>query len=318
MRRTTSIDVTWPDGLTGGAVIVLAGQDLLTDAGGRSTVRDRWTALVSVDPGSGEVLGFDADRHGNGTAGDRVGDPGIADLADLVGASLRSGFGRRLASVLSEESESRSLRHSLLEDLAGAFLVSGYAPLRAGLFAADAEAARQLAPLQADICAGWATGGPVHRSLADGGRTAVPVGPPAPAIERADPSGWHPLRPLGHGTVRRRRLLDVTPAPDGRQVRVHSHFRDSYTGEVPEMVLHEYTVAALVVDGSITDVEVDPRVLPWAACPRAVASAGQVEGVAVAELARVARKELVGVATCTHLTSTIRLLADVRALTPPT
>jgi hypothetical protein len=101
-------------------------------------------------------------------------------------------------------------------------------------------------------------------------------------------------------------------------VRVHSHFRDSYTGEVPEMALHEYTVDALVVDGAITGVEVDPRVLPWAACPRAVASAGQVEGVAVAEVARLARKELLGVATCTHLTSTIRLLADVRALMPRT
>jgi Protein of unknown function (DUF2889) len=236
VRRTTSIDVTRPDGLTGRVVAVVAGQDL------------------------------------------------------------------------------RSLRYSLLEDLAGAFLVSGYARLRAGLLVGDPATGKERARHQADICVGWADGGPVHRALAERGHTAVPTGPDAPPLERDDPSGWHPLAPLGHGTVRRRRRLDVVRGPTGSGLRAQSHFRDSYAGDGPEMVMHEYAVDAVIDDDRIADIQVDPRVLPWQACPGAVASAQRVVGVPLDELARHARTELVGVSTCTHLTSTIRCLADVRAL----
>ena len=308
VRRTTSIDITRPHGLTGRVVALVAGQDVATDPDGHASVLGRVAFEVAVDPRSGEVLGLERSAvTGDGDAAE------LADLTVLVGASLRSGFGRRVASTLPEEAESRSLRYSLLEDLAGAFLVAGYAPLRAGLLAGDVEASKARAPHQADICVGWAEGGPIHRSLAEQGRTAVPSGPAAPRLERADPAGWHPLAPLGHGTVRRRRQLDVR-STSAEGLRVQSHFRDSYAGDEPEMVMHEYAVEAVVDDDRIGRIEVDPRVLPWEACPGAVASAQGVVGVALDDLARVARTELVGVSTCTHLTSTIRSLADVRAL----
>ncbi len=304
VRRTTSIDITRPDGLTGRVVAVVAGQDVATDPDGRASVLRRFAVDVQVDPRTGSVLAFDGDE-------DRA---GLAGLADLVGTSLRSGFGRRVASTLPDEVESRSLRYSVLEDLAAAFLVAGYAPLRAGLLAGNVEASKARAPRQADICIGWAAGGPIHRALAERGHTAVPTGPPAPALEAADPAGWHPLAPLGPGTVRRRRQLDVARAPAGGELRVQSHFRDSYSGDEPEMVMHEYAVTATVADGRIAGLEVDPLVLPWEACPGAVASAQGVVGVALDDLAGVARTELVGVSTCTHLTSTLRSLADVQAL----
>jgi hypothetical protein len=307
VRRTTSIDVTRPDGLTGRVVAVMAGQDLATDAGGHSSVVRRFAVDVPVEPDTGAILGFDG-RDGTTDVAD------VTDLADLVGASLRSGFGRRLASALPDEAESRSLRYSLLEDLAGGFLVSGYAPLRAGLLVGDPATGKERARHQADICIGWADGGPVHRALAEGGHTAVPTGPAAPPLERDDPAGWHPLAPLGHGTVRRRRRLDVARAPTGSGLRAQSHFRDSYAGDEPEMVMHEYAVDAVIDDDRIAGIEVDPRVLPWQACPGAVASAQRIVGVPLDDLARHARTELVGVSTCTHLTSTIRCLADVRAL----
>ncbi len=314
MRRTTTIDVTRPDGMAGRVVAVMAGQDLVTGAGGRSSVAHRWRVDVPVDPMTGEVLGLDGpDDEGDHDAGD--------GLAGLVGASLRAGFGRRLSSALPGEAEHRTLRYSLLEDLAGAFLVSGYAPLRAGLLGnqlgGDVEAAKGRAALQADICVGWAGGGPVHRALAEHGHTAVPVGPPAPPIERTDPAGWHPLAPLARETVRRRRLLDVRRDPAAGGLAVHSHFRDSYAGDGSEMVMHEYTVDAVIREDTIASIEVDARVLPWAACPGAVPSAGRMVGVALDDLARAARTELVGPSTCTHLTSTTRSLADVRALVPP-
>lgn len=312
VRRTTSIDVTRPEGPTGPAVVLLRGRDVATDADGRPSVLASWSVQVPVEPAAGTVLGFSATSPDGPTA---AAVPEVADLDPLVGASLRSGFGRRVAALLPHEADARSLRHALLEDLAGGFLVSGYAPLRAGLLAGPVEAAKQRAPLQADICVGWATGGAIHRQLADHGHTAVPVGPEAPAIERDDPAGWHPLPPLAEGTVRRRRLLDVTAIGDGRMA-AHSHFRDTYAPEDGEMVMHEYAVDATIADDRIEEVVVDARVLPWKACPGAVASARRIVGVGLDDLARTARTELVGPSTCTHLTSTIRLLADVRALAP--
>jgi len=204
-RRTTSIDVTRPDGLTGRVVAVVAGQDLATDAGGRSSVVERFVVDVPVDPDTGAILGFDG--H-DGTAD-------LADLADLVGASLRTGFGRRLASALPEEAESRSLRYSLLEELAGAFLVSGYAPLRAGLLVGDPAMGKERARLQADICIGWADGGPVHRSLAERGHTAGAAvgGVPRRRRQRRTGRGRAPRRPGAPRPDRARRLDDMH-APD--------------------------------------------------------------------------------------------------------
>ena len=299
-RRTTTIDVTWPDGLGGPTVIVLSGQDLATDGAGRASVVERVSFSLVIDPRTGRIASIAGDADG---------------LDELVGASARSGFGRLVATVFADEAESRSLRYSLLEDLPGAFLVSGYAPLRAGLLGGEVALLKERGRAQADICVGWAAGSPIQLALADHGHTAVPVGPEAPPLEAVEPEGWHPLDPLGLDTVRRRRQLDVTRASGGATLRAQAHFRDSHAGEEREMVMHEYAVEATFDEqGRVTGIDVDPRVLPWAECPGAVASAARVVGIGLDDLARAARTDLVGPSTCTHLTSTIRSLVDVRAL----
>jgi hypothetical protein len=79
--------------------------------------------------------------------------------------------------------------------------------------------------------------------------------------------------------------------------------------------MHEYLVDAHVdAGGRLAEVVVDPRVLPWQACPGAAASAQRLVGVALADLPARVRAELVGATTCTHLNSTLRSLADVWAL----
>jgi hypothetical protein len=299
VRRTTSIDVTRPEGLLGPVVAVLAGRDRAVDAEGGARVRAEVSLAVRVAV-SGEVEGIDGD-----------GPPG---LGELVGADLRSGFGRRAAATLPDDASRRTLVGSLLDDLPGAYHVSGYALARGGVLP-DGANGPERAALQADVCAGWAVGQPLHDVLAAEGRIAVPSGPPAPVLEAADPDGWHDLPTLGEGTVRRRRLLEVAPA-EGAELDVRAHFRDSWSGDGRELALHEYAIEAEVDgDGRITLVEVDPRVLPWDACPGAVASARML-GVAVADLPARVRAELVGPSTCTHLNSTLRCLADVDALRP--
>jgi hypothetical protein len=145
--------------------------------------------------------------------------------------------------------------------------------------------------------------------------TATPYGPVAPAIEAGDPEGWHQLPAMGPGTIRRRRQLDVWPDGATGGLGVQAHFRDSYRADDHEMVLHEYLVhVAVAAGGRIASVAADPRTLPWVECPGAAASASGVVGMALDDVAARVRAELVGPATCTHLSSTLRSLADVRAL----
>jgi hypothetical protein len=289
VRRTTVVDTPWPD-----------------PDGLRTTI-----SLWGQDSDGGEALAFTVDvEMAMGTISAAS---GLDDL-DVVGQTLRYGFGRWLAAALPEEAAARTLRWSMLEDLSGAFFVAGYALLREGTFAApgfsDPERTAEAAARQADVCIGWATDSAMYVTLSTKGYNAVPIGPAAPVL---DPL----LAGLGHQDMRRRRTLDVTPRPDGG-ADVVSHFRDTYGAENHEMVLHEWLVDAVVsADGVITSLGADPRTLPWTECPGAAASASRVVGTAVADLPTLARRELVGPTTCTHLTSTLRGLADVYALTQP-
>ncbi|HEY8524926.1 MAG TPA: DUF2889 domain-containing protein [Acidimicrobiales bacterium] len=313
VRRTTSLDMTRPDGLRGRVVADVRGQDVRTRADGAAEVLERLALTVEIDHTTGEVTAVaDASGAGDDRAGDRTADP-TGDLAALVGVNVRSGFGRRLAELLPDEAERRTLRYSALDDLGGALLVSGYALLHAGALPQSRPQAETVARFQADVCSGWASGAPLLEALRRTGISPLPLGPAAPAIEGDDPHGWHPMAELAPTTVRRRRRLDVIA--DGATVAARSHFRDSHAADDGETVMHEYEVAAHVgADGRLAGVDVAPRVLPWNECPAAVGSAQRLVGVAVGEIPTRVRRELTGPSTCTHLNSTLRCLADVRAL----
>ena len=136
----------------------------------------------------------------------------------------------------------------------------------------------------------------------------TPYGPVAPPLEAADPDGWHALAPLERGAIRRRRVLDVAPTS------ARGHFRDSYMADDHEMVMHEYEFAVELEAGRIASLAVTPRVLPWAECPNAIASAQGVVGLSVDDVADKVRRDYRGTATCTHLNSTMVSLADIGAL----
>ncbi len=308
-RRTTTTDTLRPDGPRGLATaVVLRGQDRRLGPDGDLVEEHNVDLRLALDPLTAEITAIEGDPDE------------VAGLEALVGVSVRGGFGRVVATVLGDELALRTLRASMLEDLPGAVLVSGYAPLRAGAIRVSAGGGRDMAAHQGDICIGWAAGGEMHTVLTDHDNVAVPMGPPAPDL--AGEGDWHDDPPLTVGTVRRRRRLDVGPSPDGSGwLLTESHLRDTYRSvdgdEVEEMVLHEYVVRSLVgVDGRFLAVEVDPRTLPWRECVGGASSAQALVGVSLDEVAARARTELVGPTTCTHLTSTLRSLADVHALIP--
>ena len=306
-RRTTTTDTLRPGGPGGSATaVVLRGRDRRLGPDGAVVEEHVLDLRLRLEPVTAEITGIEG------------GVDAVAGLEALVGVSVRGGFGRVVATVIGEELDARTLRASMLEDLPGAVLVSGYAPLRAGAIRVSAGGGRDMAGHQGDICIGWAAGGEMHTVLSDHDHVAVPMGPAAPDL--AGDGDWHADPPLAEGTVRRRRRLDVGPESGGEGGWVtESHLRDTFRAadghEVEEMVLHEYVVRSLVgADGRFVAVEVDPRTLPWRECTGGAASAEHLVGVSVADVALRARTELVGPTTCTHLTSTLRALADVRAL----
>ena len=302
VRRTWSIDTTFPNGLNGDVVADIRGRDLRTDANGTAAAVDELAVLLEIDPAAGTIGTVDAASSST-------------SLDALQGICIRGGFGRRLAELFPEDHERRSLLYSPLEDLSGAQLVSGYAHLREGVIPPTREFADAAVSTQSDVCIGWAADGAFIEATKVGGRIPIPIGPAAPDIGGDARDGWHDLAPLSLSTVRRRRRIDVLGRPGNGGLRAQEHFRDSYAASDHETVMHEYLVdATFDADGRLSKIDVEPRVLPWEECPGATAGAQRLIGVHLDEIAARVRNELVGVAACTHLNSTLRTLADVRAL----
>jgi hypothetical protein len=219
--------------------------------------------------------------------------------------------------------------YQLLDDLPVATLISGYSPQQAmAARSSGRDAPGRTMPRrapegleliqQADLCAGWKAGGTIMLGMAAGVPPVV-TGPDAPALDRADdPWAWHEvpgeLPALG---MRRRRRIDVVPAPDDATVLVDAHFRDSHMDdEGAETVVHEYVIG-LVLDGRdlrVVDSSATPRVLPWFECPEAAGSAERLVGRPLDGLRASVRAEFLGTSTCTHLNDALRALEDVPAL----
>ena len=304
IRRTTTADITFPHGTGGPVTADVRGQEVRTNAAGKAEVTDTFRATFTIDPDAAKIVAVDVDA-----------DAASESLDALVGLPLRGGFARRLIEILPADATSRSLCYSALENVGGAYLVSGYARLRTGATAMTPEQSERAMQLQADVCIGWALDGPVIETIRLTGRNAVPFGPAAPSLIGDDPLGSHDQATLAPTSVRRQRRTDVRAAAHGDWLHVEHHFRDSYADFGTEQVMHEYLVHATFDDERrLATLRVDPRVLPWHECPGAVASAQRIVGVALDDIEAQVRKELAGATTCTHLNSTLRALADVRAL----
>lgn len=307
VRRTTSVDLLRPEGLTGPLVVEGRGRDLATGVDDTATV----TAEAAVDV----VIDFVGGR--TVTALDVR--PEVVGVDRLVGARVSSGFRRLLADALPDLVAGGSLEHLLLDELTPATLVSGSALARSGAvrLAADGPAAR--APV--DICAGWAAGSSMFTAIAETGIPLLGWGPPAPSLaDPGDPLAWHATEALAPGSMRRRRLIDVGPPSavrpdDGLTITVR--FRDSYwEDDGTETVVHEYGLAATVdpAGWTVLGAGVEPGPLPAPECPRAAASADRLVGRSVTDLRDIVRQEFVGTSTCTHLNDVFRSLADVAHL----
>ena len=304
IRRTSSIDTTRPDGITGQMVMDGRARDVLTRADGEAVKVGAANVLATVDGASRELQTFRSS-------------PEIPALQSLIGSVVGPGFRAKADDVVAAEREAHSLLYLLLDDLPGAGLVSGYAML-------DADAVPKSRPdeylfARSDLCAGWASDGSMMVMIREHGQNPTPLGPPAPDLPRTDDAeSWHEMASLPPTGMRRIRRIDVLPpAAPSEPHRVDVFFRDSYANtEGAESVVHEYRVAAGVDSATrtIVDIEATADVLPWMECPAAVGSAGRLVGHGLADLRPWVRETFVGTSTCTHLNDVLRGLSDVGVL----
>jgi len=301
VRRTTTIDFTWPDGMSGDVLLDGRARDLRTDGEGGSTELAVSSLRMVTD--AGRII------KETGSV------PELPGLRALAGESAMSGYRRRLAATGAAAGLAGTPLYQLLDDVPGATLVSGAAWQlwhgREQYLELKKDVSRRI---MRDICTGYQDG---SSALNPDGTLRWEQGrSPAVDIDDAgDELAWHARADPDGVTMRRARRIDVWA--DGAVVRVDAFFQDSST--LPgggRQSIHEYTLTAEAdrAAGVVRAVTPVPRVLPYRECPLAVTHVGALAGTPLAELRAAVPERLRGPLGCTHLNDMMRALADVPAL----
>jgi hypothetical protein len=301
VRRTTTMDFTWVDGMSSDVLLDGRARDLGT--GGNGTVTELAVASLRMVTDAGRVI-----REVSAA-------PGLPALGALAGQSAMSGFRKRLAASGAADGIAGDPLYQLLDDVPGATLVSGAAwQLYYDMAEYKTLKAEVATRVMRDVCTGFQDGSsalnPNGTQRWDRARTpAVDIG------EVDDELAWHWHASPAGVTMRRARRIDVWA--DGAALRVDAFFQDSSTLPAGGRTsIHEYTLTAEAdrVTGAVRVVTPVPRVLPHGECPLAVTHVGALAGVPLADLRGAVPARLRGPLGCTHLNDMMRALADVPAL----
>lgn len=302
VRRTSSVLMSWPDGLTGDLLLEGRARDLLTPA-----------------EGDAEILGH-ADllaRTGRMRDIQRIeADPEPAGLQQLVGCAAGGNLRKAIAQTLPGEVEAGTPLYLLLDDLAGASLISGFAFFKWADAVPEIRSRVSAAPnkVMQNICSGFREGSSALNP--DGTLLAVSDNTPHPhsLVDPADPLGWHELHP--HPTIAMRRARRIDVWWEKEVLQIDAMFRDSvWDPEGLECVLHEYQMLGWAdAEGTLRAINAVPRVLPYAECPLAAPNAVWLEGTPLRALRREVLQRLKNADCCTHLNDALRSLAEVPLL----
>jgi hypothetical protein len=303
VRRTSTVLMTWPDGL--GTPLHLAGRarDLVTPFHG--------------DP----VTVASADLHAV-TGRERnietiASTPSNPDLERLVGSKAGGNLRAAIARELPGEVEAGTPLHLLLDDLAGSTLIAGFAFFRWADHLPELAQRHRNGPkrVMEGICSGFRSGATSLSSDGTQSGVAHNVASVGPLADPSDPIGWHELADHARIAMRRARRVDVWLDDD--EVRIDAMFRDScWDPDGSEVAVHEYQLIATADRATdvLTAVVAHPRVLPYVECPRAAPNAEWLVGTPMRSLRSVVLDRLRGVDCCTHLNDALRSLAEVPVL----
>ncbi len=227
VRRTSSVLMSWPDGLTGDLLLEGRARDLHTPADGEAEILDHADLLA---------------RTGRMRDIQRIeADPEPPGLQQLVGFAAGGNLRKAIAQTLPEEVEAGTPLYLLLDDLAGASLISGFAFFKWADAVPEIRSRVSGAPTKVmqNICSGFREGSSALNP--DGTLLAVSDNTPHPhsLVDPADPLGWHELHPHPAIAMRRARRIDVWFEEE--ELQIDAMFRDSvWDPEGLECVLHEY------------------------------------------------------------------------------
>ena len=316
-RRTTTLLVTPQGAWHSGQRVAAIGRDLRLD----DLRDDRGEPQVTE-----ERFAFDIDAEGLISPLDQ----GRTVPDQLRGRPAQRGLRKAMAEL--QITRPGSLFDTLLDDVVGTSLASGYGRLYEGTLHAhgntsgtssessESDDERSFATAMQLTCVGFNT---MHRrGEAFNVRRYFETKPPSVEFVSDDPLTWHHDAPMPPNSFRRRRMLQVEPATGGESgdaypIEVTGYFRDTFMRpDGVEMVVHEYGLRATVSgDPLLLDtLEAVPGNLPLKHCPLAAGSALRLVGLPLSEIEEVVRREIAGPTGCTHLNDELRSLRLIRTL----
>jgi hypothetical protein len=287
----------WPGTL--GEELIVSGQvrDLLTRPDGSSEELSDARLEALIDPAGFTIRAITSE-------------PALPVLEELEGASSARGLRARLRTLIPDEAERGSGVHLMLDDLAGCSVIAPFVVRRNLSEEAWAERHGHLRP-PIGSCLGYRDGA---TALVDPGEPRDRTASVLPLSDPSDPNGWHDVPSYVEPNTRRARRIDVWLDGD---VHVDAWFQDSATSpDGTRAAVHEYALAAVIdpASGELKELGATPRALPFPECPLAMDNLTRVLGTPARELRRGATHALHGVMGCTHLTDSVRELADVPIL----
>lgn len=302
IRRTSSVDVTWPDGVMGRRVLHGRARDLRTGAEGESAVLAEAAMEATLDP-ERKILALAAT-------------PAPPRLQELIGERGGGHLRMVMGEVLPELIDRADPLYLLLDDISGISLISVWAwslwhPEWLEAIRGPNASAEMIAQ-KTDVCWGLQRG---HSGLDPDRRGEVGTAEGGELRNPADLAGWHDLPELPGVTMRRARRIDVWR--EGGVIRIDSAFQDSAPRpDGTRAALHEYRLAATVDPATLEllSLEPEPRVLPFGECPGAVQNARALAGSPLPAIRETVLGQLRGPRGCTHLNDALRALADVPRL----
>ena len=302
IRRTSTIDMTWPAGIGNSVHCVGACRDLATgQTPGGTTVLGYAEVLADISP-------------------ERVYEriqttPAREALSALVGARGGGGSRTRMSALISEDKAVASPLFLLMDDLPAAGLISGHISAE-WVLPQDRRQPLHVVPGSMDgICAGHVEGASAHDPK--GGIFMIHQVRAVPPLDRADDAvSWHAHAPdVIEPSMRRARRIDVWM--EGGKIKVDAFFQDTaMTPDGVRVAVHEYCITAGVdqATGVLEELFVDPRVLPFDECPNAVRNTSRVMGMTLKDFRSTVIPSLPGTDGCTHLNDMLRSFAEVPAL----
>ena len=304
IRRSASVDMSWPGGL--GTQLRLEGRarDAITDLSSEPPTQvDSATTSVGIGPSR--------------NIQDIACTPERANIEALIGSRGGGNLRSVLDQVLPGERESGSPLHLLLDDISGTSLIAGFAWSRWQPQRMESGLGQGGLSSMEGVCIGFRPGSSaLHNDTRPGGNgRAQRV---VSLVNPADPAGWHALPEQPKMSMRRARRIDVwiDAARDG-EIVIDSAFQDRCGDpDLGRIAVHEYLLQATIDSASMTvsSITPDPRILPFEECPSAVLTAQAIVGASVAKLRFTVLELLAKTNGCTHLNDAMRALADVPVL----